>query len=171
MTIPGLTTLSRQAPDMKLLIAIGAVVALVLLGSSAQALAQGVTGSSAQSRPTVGGTGGTRPPAQLPPINGSAPEKVHTGPTGKPCLSLSGYALPQAVNPNIFNHMISANNDCSQPIKVKVCYYQSQHCAPPIDVPGYGRKDTTLGIMPAMRDFRFEYREQFDLGFGGAPIN
>jgi hypothetical protein len=70
--------------------------------------------------------------------------------------------------------MITANNDCSQPIKAQVCYYQSQHCIP-IDVPGYGRKEAMLGIMPAMNAFRFEYREQFDqgLGLGGArpPFN
>ena len=61
--------------------------------------------------------------------------------------------------------MILANNDCSQVIKLKVCYYQSQRCVP-FAVPPYGRKEVVLGIMPAMKEFQFEYREQFDLGFG-----
>ena len=108
-----------------------------------------------------------RPPVRLPLFSGSqnATIQMHRGPTGKPCLNVQGYVQQQVVNPNIFNHMIMVSNDCSQPIKMQVCYYQSQHCTP-VEVPGYGRKDATLGIMPAMKDFRFEYREQFDQGPG-----
>jgi len=44
-----------------------------------------------------------------------------------------------------------------------VCYYQSQQCVP-LDVPAYGRKEVVLGIMPAMNQFQFEYRESFNQG-------
>jgi hypothetical protein len=57
--------------------------------------------------------------------------------------------------------MIIAQNDCSQRIKMQVCYYQSQHCVA-MDVPPYGRQNLVLGIMPSMSGFRFEFRELFD---------
>jgi hypothetical protein len=114
------------------------------------------------------GGAGVRPPAQLSILNGAqaAGARMHSGPTGKPCLTVQGYAQQQTINPNIFEHIISASNDCSQLIKTQVCYYQSQQCIQ-IDVPPYGRKESVLGIMPAMKQFRFEYREKFDQGMGG----
>jgi hypothetical protein len=134
-------------------------------GAAAQGL---ISPQGTNSAPGLGSTGGMRPPTQLPLLNGTqhAGVKMHLGPTGKPCLTMFGHAEPQIVNPDIFNHIIMASNDCSQPIKVRVCYYQSQQCIP-LDVPGYGRKEVVLGIMPAMNQFRFEYREQFDQGMGG----
>lgn len=116
----------------------------------------------------LGGGGGARPPAQLPLLNGTqnVGARRHRTPTGKPCLTVQGYAKPQIINTNIFEHMIIASNDCSKPIKLQVCYYQSQQCIP-LDVPAYGRKEVVLGIMPAMDQFQFEYREQFDQGMGG----
>jgi len=86
--------------------------------------------------------------------------KLHRNPTGQPCLTVNGVAQSQTINPKIFTHVIFASNGCSQPIKIQVCYYKSQHCIP-VDVPGYGRKEAVLGILPAMKDFRFEYREHF----------
>jgi hypothetical protein len=120
-----------------------------------------------QGAATVGSSSG-RPPAQLPLLSGtpSAGVKSHLGPTGKPCLTVFGSAKAQIINPNIFEHIIMASNECSQPIKMKVCYYQSSQCVP-LDVPAYGRKEIVLGIMPAMNQFRFEYREQFTPGMGG----
>jgi hypothetical protein len=147
-----------------------------LFGLGRLSTAQGLNvAPGADSPPSVGGTGAMRPPAQLHLFNGSQnTAKMHLGPTGKPCLSVQGYGQQQAVNPNIFTHMITVSNDCSQAIKVQVCYYQSEQCRA-IDVPGYAHKETPLGIMPAMKDFRFEYREQFDQGSGfggaGAPFN
>ncbi len=122
-------------------------------------------------RPSVGSTSGLTPPAQLPIISGSqdAAAKVHLDPIGKPCLSVRGYAKPQASNPNIYNHVIFASNNCAQSIKLNVCYYHTQHCVA-VAVPGYARKESVLGIMPQMKEFRFEYREQFnnfESGIGG----
>jgi hypothetical protein len=146
----------------------GAIVLALVLGWAVPAAAQGLAPPAGnEARPALGATGGARPPAQLPLLGGTQTlgVKVHLGPTGKPCLKVQGYVKAQTINPNIFNHLILVSNDCSQPIKMQVCYYQSQHCAP-VEVPGYGRREATLGIMPAMKEFRFEYREQFGQGLG-----
>jgi len=141
---------------------------IVLLAWGTGAVAQLASPVGTDGAATVGSSNGLRPPAQLPLLSGtpSAGVKMHLGPTGKPCLTVFGSAKPQIVNPNIFEHIIMASNDCSQPIKMKVCYYQSPQCVP-LDVPAYGRKEIVLGIMPAMNQFRFEYREQFNPGMGG----
>lgn len=143
----------------------------ILPGWAGIVAAQGLTSPpGTDSAPLLGGAG-VRAPTQLPILNGSqnAAAKVHMGPMGKPCLTVQGYAQPQLVNPNIFDHMIVANNSCSQLIKIQVCYFQSHECIPAA-VPGYGRKEVVLGIMPAMKQFRFEYREQFDQGIGGPGL-
>lgn len=144
---------------------------LLLLGWGGVAVAQGLSSPlGTGSAPALGGVN-ERPPAQVPILNGTqnARVKLHLGPTGKPCLTVQGYAKPQIVNPNIFTHMIIASNDCSQSIKMKVCYYQSQQCIP-LTVPEYGRNEVVLGIMPAMTQFRFEYQEQFNQGIGGLGV-
>jgi hypothetical protein len=140
---------------------------VVLLAWGTGAAAQVTSPMGTQGAATVGSSSG-RPPAQLPLLSGtpSAGVKSHLGPTGKPCLTVFGSAKAQIINPNIFEHIIMASNECSQPIKMKVCYYQSSQCVP-LDVPAYGRKEIVLGIMPAMNQFRFEYREQFTPGMGG----
>jgi hypothetical protein len=144
-----------------------------LFGLISPGAAQGVSPFGSNSSPGLGAAGGILPPTRSPLFSGSqdAPAHMHTGPTGKLCLTVLGYAAEQVINPNIFTHIISVSNDCSQAIKIQVCYYQSHDCTT-IDVPGYGRKEATLGIMPAMKDFRFEYKEQFDQGsvFGGAGM-
>ena len=142
------------------------LVVLLVWGTGAAAQVTSPMGTDGAA--TVGSSNGTRPPAQLPLLSGTpnAGVKTHYSPTGKPCLTVLGSAKPQIINPNIFEHMIIATNDCSRPIKAQVCYYQSQQCIP-LDVPGYGRKEVVLGIMPAMNQFRFEYRELFNQGLGG----
>jgi hypothetical protein len=150
-----------------------ALALAMLLGLSSLAAAQGLTPQfDSNSAPLVGGVG-LPPPTQLPRFSGqSTIAQIHTGPTGKACITIAGYAQQQLINKNIFDHMITASNDCSQPIKIQVCYYQSHNCTS-INVPGYGRKEALLGIMPAMSGFRFEYKEQFDSNsvFGGAGIH
>jgi hypothetical protein len=121
-------------------------------------------------RPQTGGAGGIGPPQQLPLISGSqdAATRVHVGPSGKPCLTIYGYAKQQALNPTLYDHVISASSTCAQPIKLRVCYYHSEDCVL-MAVPEYAHQETILGVMPRMREFRFEYREQFEgtvFGFG-----
>jgi hypothetical protein len=99
------------------------------------------------------------PPAYHPPLIGEAPRQ-HLGPTGRPCIAVTGVAQPEVANTNVFQHIISANNACSQVINLQVCYYRTEHCVP-LRVPSYARDNVVLGVMPAMKEFRFEYREQF----------
>jgi hypothetical protein len=157
---------------MNMLLRLGMAFPL-LFGLNSLGAAQGLTPFGSNSSTALGAAGGILPPTRSPLFSGShdAPIHMHTGPTGKLCLTVLGYAAEQVINPNIFTHIISVSNDCSQAIKIQVCYYQSHDCTT-IDVPGYGRKEATLGIMPAMKDFRFEYKEQFDQGsvFGGAGM-
>jgi hypothetical protein len=145
---------------------LGLLVVLLTWGTTAAA--QLGSPVSTDSAATVGSSNGMRPPAQLPLLSSTpnAGVKLHLGPTGKPCLTVFGSAKPQVINPNIFEHIIMASNECSQSIKIKVCYYQSTQCIP-LDVPAYCRKEVVLGIMPAMNQFRFEFREQFAPGMGG----
>jgi hypothetical protein len=98
-------------------------------------------------------------PKGIPPIqDGFA--KHHTSPIGKPCLAIQGYAKPELVNKNIFQHWIKTANSCGQTIKVQVCYYQTEHCVL-MSVPPYGKQDSMLGIFPALKRFQFEAKEQF----------
>jgi hypothetical protein len=118
-------------------------------------------------QPGVGASGGEQPPILPKIIVGSSESaaKMHLGPTGKPCLTVLGYAKPQIVNPDLFDHLIDVSNDCSEQIKLQVCYYQSEHCIP-MNIPGYGEKEAVLGVYPHMDDFRFEFREKFDDDLG-----
>jgi hypothetical protein len=84
----------------------------------------------------------------------------HRGPTGEPCLEVSGLTRPHTVDPNVFDHVIAVNNHCAQQIILKACYYQSQDCIS-IEAPGGERKEAILGVMPGMRDFRFDFKEKF----------
>lgn len=110
-----------------------------------------------------GGAGGLSTPSPAPLLLNGEDNGLrrHRGPTGKPCLTVTGVPKPERINPNLFDHTITAFNDCGQRIKLQVCYYQSEHCIA-MDVPPYGRDDAILGIMPGMAGFRFEFREQFN---------
>jgi hypothetical protein len=132
----------------------------VLLALSGPVRAQGLP--TPPSGGVVGGAGGLTSPTITPLLSGeNAGASRHMGPTGKPCLTVNGEAQREIINPNLFEHMIIAQNDCSQRIKMQVCYYQSQRCVA-MNVPPYGRQDLVLGIMPGMSGFRFEFRELFD---------
>jgi hypothetical protein len=85
----------------------------------------------------------------------------HLNAVGKPCVEVGGYSRAQLQNSNIYDHLIRTENSCSQGIEIKVCYYNSTKCLQ-IRVPPYGRKESILGIFPAMKDFRFEFTELFN---------
>jgi hypothetical protein len=97
--------------------------------------------------PTFGSSGGTE-------------VLRHRGPTGEACLDVSGFSRPHTVDPNLFDHVITVANHCAQQISIKVCYYQSQDCIS-VEIPGGENKEAILGIMPSMKDFRFDFREKF----------
>jgi hypothetical protein len=139
------------------------ILAGVLLSGSAGVVqraghAQGLV----TERPVVGASRGLRAVSRSlafdDPENAKA--KVHRDPYGKPCLEVSGLSRPQVVNTRMFDQTIVAENHCSALIKVKVCYYGSQTCLT-AEVPPYGRKETLLGFFPEMKEFRYQYTEQF----------
>ena len=135
------------------------VIVLLVLSESVRAQAPS---SPLGGGTSVGAAGGLTLPARGPLLsaeNGGA--RRHMGLTGKPCLAVSGDARQERLNPNLFEHMIVAKNDCGRLIKLQVCYYQSQNCVA-MNVPPYGREELVLGIMPEMSGFRFEFREKFD---------
>jgi hypothetical protein len=87
-------------------------------------------------------------------------DRKHRDFAGKPCLATSGVAHPLASNPRILNHSVSLDNHCTEPIKAKVCYYNTDECTN-VDVPGNSRKEQVIGVFPAMQQFRYEVKEQF----------
>jgi hypothetical protein len=86
--------------------------------------------------------------------------KYHTSLSGKPCLSVASTSKSQKINPDIYDHLISITNSCPMRIKVRVCYYRSEHCVL-MEVPSYERREEVLGVFPRLKDFRYEYKELF----------
>jgi hypothetical protein len=116
--------------------------------------AQSVPSLGGSSRPMIGTSGGL----SLPPRSGS--ERQHLGPTGKPCVTVRGEGRAEFINPHIIEHVVVVGNSCSQNIKMRVCYYQSNRCIP-LTITRYARTEAVLGIMPAVKEFRYEYWEEF----------
>lgn len=98
-------------------------------------------------------------PKGIPPVPDEL-AKRHMSPLGRPCLAIQGYAKPELVNKNIYQHWIKTDNSCGQPIKVQVCYYKSESCIV-MTVPPYQKKDAILAIFPALKRFQFQAKEQF----------
>jgi hypothetical protein len=113
------------------------------------------------SRAVPGGVG-VPAPAQKPTFGASNGTEIlrHRGPTGSPCLAVGGFARPHVVNPNLYDHVIVATNNCPQRLAMRVCYYNTQDCIS-MEVPGNERKEAILGSLPSAKDFRFEFREKF----------
>jgi hypothetical protein len=116
---------------------------------------------------TVGGTFGMPPTSGSEgvapmPFGSSANNTIlrHRDFAGKPCLEVTGFARPHIINPNLYDHVVTAVNSCPQRITIQVCYYQSQDCIP-VDIAGDERKEAILGTLPMAKDFRFEFREKF----------
>jgi hypothetical protein len=84
----------------------------------------------------------------------------HLNPSGKPCITIHPTAKAQIVNQNIYDHSLLINNECSQKIRLLVCYYHVQNCST-VSIAGYTRQQKLFGIFPE-RDFRIEYREYLD---------
>lgn len=122
------------------------------------------TGYAQSTGTSVGNSvvGGTYPLPKAPLISSAQTADVlrHRDPAGKPCLSVGGYARPYATQAMLYDHIVIATNSCAQAIKVAVCYYKSQQCVT-LDVPGRSRREGTLGTMPSIKDFQFEFRERF----------
>jgi hypothetical protein len=133
-----------------------AIVGIHLLSQAA--LAQNTSFFAAS--PIVGGTRGLAPPKGQPDFGGRQPAQ-HRSPTGTPCVSVNGLSQAQIVNPNIYEHILIIENICSQPIGLKVCYFQSTSCVRTI-ISGYARRQQNLGVAPNAKDFRYSYTEEFN---------
>lgn len=84
----------------------------------------------------------------------------HRDPLNRPCLDIEAASRRHVINPDVYDHVVSVYNRCLKPIKLRVCYYKSDHCID-MEVPGQQRKDGVLGIYPKMQYFRYSYREKF----------
>jgi hypothetical protein len=144
-------------------VAFGCLVLTFTIFLGVVAIAQSpLTRAGKESQPTLGGTLGPPASAKPPLIGASQNTDIlrHRDPTGKACLSIYGSALSHKTNPKLFDHVITAKNNCAQLIKMQVCYYRTQQCIL-MDIPGRMSKEAVLGIMPSVKDFQYEFRERF----------
>lgn len=138
----------------------GAAMLTMLLAIQTRAGAQGISATHGNdSLPMVGGVGGLRAPPLISSVDRPG-AKRHLDPAGKPCLTVGGFVQAQKNHPKIFDHVIVANNKCVQRIRINACYFSTQNCIS-MEIPGRQRRQAILGIFPALKDFRYEYREQF----------
>jgi hypothetical protein len=105
----------------------------------------------------------TNPPSGSTSALPNEHARRHLGPNGKPCLAASGYAKPQVINKNIYEHWIRVTNSCGQNIKLRVCYHGTDDCIV-MNVPPWESKNAVLGIYPMVKDFQFDAKEQFMVG-------
>lgn len=127
------------------------------------ALAQSGMGSyDPLSRPVIGATSGMQDldtPQRFEWSQGNGILR-HRDFAGNPCLTVNGAAQAHKVDPNLYDDVITVVNNCPQRIAMQVCYYQSEDCIQ-MEIPGESHQEAVLGILPATKDFRFEFREKF----------
>jgi hypothetical protein len=85
--------------------------------------------------------------------------KMHIGPNEKACIALESYSKSEVVNKKLFEHWITATNNCGQHIELKVCYHQSSDCIV-MKVPPWESQSAVLGIYP-LKEFQYDAREKF----------
>ncbi|MET4802884.1 hypothetical protein [Bradyrhizobium sp. LB11.1] len=76
----------------------------------------------------------------------------------RPCLDVEAAAKGHVMNGELMDHIVSVKNNCSRMIRVKVCYYNSDHCNN-ATVYGYQRVDIILGMMK-MSTFRYSLSQK-----------
>jgi hypothetical protein len=139
-----------------LLLATVGVLTSVLCGMP-DARAQSSILSFGMSAPVYRGTRGAPYFPQENAFVRAALPQLHLNPVGKPCVEVFPLAEAQALNRNIYDHNLLMNNQCSETIRLSVCYYKTRTCSM-FAIPGYRRELKVLGIFPE-KDFRIEYRE------------
>jgi hypothetical protein len=87
-------------------------------------------------------------------------DRKHRDFVGKPCLESAGSAKPLVSNPRVFDHIVSLENHCTEPIKAKICYRDFDSCTE-VDVPAHSRTEQVIGIFPAIQQFRYDVKERF----------
>lgn len=107
---------------------------------------------------TVGGGGKFAASSPLTRPNGFTVTRPRiTDPTGKPCLAVTSASESQALNKNVFNHILILDNHCGKEIRIRACYYKTDSCTT-MSVGGYRRQQHTLGIF-SYPDFQYSFRE------------
>ena len=103
--------------------------------------------------------------AQTPPrltMQGPA-ENAATAPIrdslGRNCLDVEAGARAQIVNKAMVDHVVSLKNNCLKPLKLKVCYFNTDNCSD-VDVPANRRVDTILGSMRGTSFFRYTIKQK-----------
>jgi hypothetical protein len=76
----------------------------------------------------------------------------------KQCFAIQGVARNQTIDPKMFDHVIYVKNECFKPVKLKVCYHDTDRCVD-ILVPPRSNKETWLGAFPSMRFFQYDAKE------------
>ncbi|WP_375161702.1 hypothetical protein [Bradyrhizobium sp. RDT46] len=76
----------------------------------------------------------------------------------RPCLNVEAAAKGHNSNGELMDHIVSVKNNCSRMIRIKICYYRSDHCKE-ATVYGYQRVDTILGMMK-MSTFRYSLSQK-----------
>jgi hypothetical protein len=89
-----------------------------------------------------------------------AADRKHRDFAGKPCLESVWTAQALVSNPRVLNHVVSLDNHCLDPIKVRICYHGTEDCTD-VDVPPRSRKEQVIGVFPALQQFRYDVKEQF----------
>jgi hypothetical protein len=152
-------TASAQAPSKFRPLLVGsAILTLVSLGGPV-ASAQSSLFPIGLSAPVYRGTRGA---PYFPQDAGFAAAKgvlpqPHLNPVGKPCVAIYPVATAQIINKHIYDHNLLINNQCSQSIRLSICYYRTRTCSI-FAIAGYTRQLKLFGIFPE-KDFRIEYRE------------
>ncbi|RTM05633.1 MAG: hypothetical protein EKK33_33725 [Bradyrhizobiaceae bacterium] len=133
--------------------------ALAMLCLASASAAQAQSTDMLKTAPIVGGTTATE---TAPKFGGDflQPAKRHTSALGMPCLTVNAYSRAQIINPENFDNVVILKNGCPNAIDLTICYLGTTHCITP-KVPGYTRREATLGATSSTKDFRFEYRESF----------
>lgn len=135
-----------------------ALLLVVACLGSAPALGQASLASQPLSEEVVGGNGKFATDRASTPQKGFAIVRPRNlDPTGKPCLVVSTLAQSQALNKNIFNHILILDNHCGREIRIRACYYKTTSCST-MEVGGYKRQQHVLGIF-SYSDFQYAYRE------------
>jgi hypothetical protein len=155
-------TASAQAPSRPRLLLVAAMVLTLVSHEVSVASAQSAIFPNGLSAPVYRGTRGA---PHFPQVAGFTAAKgilpqPHLNPVGKPCVAIYPVANAQIVNRNIYDHNLLINNQCSQRIRLSICYYQTRTCST-FAIAGYTRQLKLFGIFTE-KDFRIEYREYLD---------
>ena len=138
------------------------VAAVCLVGVGCSASAQSI-GDDSQSpaKPSFAGINGSSDYLQTFKPSSAGEILRHRDFAGQPCLIFEGFARPHTINPNLYDDVVAITNNCPRHISVRLCYTGNDDCIS-VDVPGSERKEAILGMLPAIKNFSFEFHEKFD---------